>query len=371
MRFVFAISRLATNGPSFSRIRLAQALRKRGHDVTILTFSPKADIEIPDGVHVESVDRPTDRHPRSYFGRLRLAMSLRRWFKKETARRPIDFFSSSLSGTDRIVAGAGIQNAQYWIHIATSQLLSDARSTRQRHRRLRMFRHLYHDQQIIGVSQGVIDDMAALGVTPRTSRRLYNGYDVDVIRTKASEDPSDLPRERFMLYAGRFAGPKRLDVLFDAVSQIQTDVVLALLTESSQDLLELIERHQLKDRVRVLGFRDNPYPHMKAAELLVLSSDREGFPNVLVEALICGTPVISTNCSSGPSEILTAEYSQWLSPTGDAEALATNIRRALSGDYEIAPWLYERFTLDAAVNELESISASAPRPKLGSFSLSI
>ena len=370
MRFVFAISRLATNGPSCSRIRLARAPGERGHDVTILTFLNPPEISLPGDVHVESIDRAASRYPKSALGKLWMAISLRRWFATQTVRRPIDFFSSSLTGTDRIVAKAGIRHAHYWIHIATSQLLNDAGSKRTRDRRLRIFRRLYHGRRVIGVSQGVIDDLAAIDAQLIVARRLYNAYDLDAVRAKARADDPDVPRGRFVLYAGRFAQAKRLDILIEAVRRSQVDAKLVMLTDPSSALSTLIERCEMQEQVIVLGFRDNPYPYMKAADLLILSSDREGFASVLVEALICGTPVVSTDCPSGPGEILTGEYAQWLSPTGNAEALAANIRRALSVDkYDIAPWLYQRFTLEAALDELESIARGSPRPALGRFLL--
>jgi glycosyltransferase involved in cell wall biosynthesis len=69
---------------------------------------------------------------------------------------------------------------------------------------------------------------------------------------------------------------------------------------------------------------------MRAAELLVLSSDREGMPNVLVEALACGTRVVSTDCPSGPREVLRGDLARWLVAVDDAPALAEKMRAALA-----------------------------------------
>lgn len=96
-----------------------------------------------------------------------------------------------------------------------------------------------------------------------------------------------------------------------------------------------IQRLDLKDRVLLPGFQKNPYPWVRHADLFVMSSDSEGLPTVLIEALILGTPVVSTDCPTGPGEILTGELKQFLSPPGDPETLAQNIKRALVSYPEI------------------------------------
>ena len=70
----------------------------------------------------------------------------------------------------------------------------------------------------------------------------------------------------------------------------------------------LCKRLSLEDRVYFLGKIDNPYPYLNTSDSFVLSSDFEGFPNVLIEALACHIPIISTNCPSGPAEILKDDY---------------------------------------------------------------
>jgi len=87
----------------------------------------------------------------------------------------------------------------------------------------------------------------------------------------------------------------------------------------------LIEKYGIEECVQLLGFINNPYPYLKRADAFVLSSKWEGFPNALLEALACGTPVVATDCPSGPAEMLENGKYGPLVPVGAAEAMAEAI----------------------------------------------
>ena len=95
---------------------------------------------------------------------------------------------------------------------------------------------------------------------------------------------------------------------------------LVLLGErgEKEKIQKLAAEEGVADRVLFLGWKSNPYPYIKQAKLLLLTSDEEGMPRAVVEALILHTPVVSTDCPSGPNEVLTGELSSYLVPTGDA-----------------------------------------------------
>jgi glycosyltransferase involved in cell wall biosynthesis len=83
----------------------------------------------------------------------------------------------------------------------------------------------------------------------------------------------------------------------------------------------------LSDRVHLVGHRDNPYPILRQADALVLTSEFEAFALVLVEAMVCGVPVLAVDCPFGPSEVLEGGRHGLLVPPGDPEAFATAMER--------------------------------------------
>ncbi|WP_455218127.1 glycosyltransferase, partial [Kaarinaea lacus] len=113
----------------------------------------------------------------------------------------------------------------------------------------------------------------------------------------------------------------------------------------------LIDDTGMADQVIQPGFQSNPYPWIKNASLVVISSDYEGLSNVLIEALILGTPVVSTAHISGPREVMTGELSQFLSETGDAQGLAENIKKALDHYPDIPEAIVQPFNVETIAQQ--------------------
>jgi glycosyltransferase involved in cell wall biosynthesis len=139
-----------------------------------------------------------------------------------------------------------------------------------------------------------------------------------------------------VLAVGRLEETKDFALLIQAILQVRmsSNVRLLILGEgpARSDLDKLIVRLQLQDCVDLVGFVGNPYSFMKRAALFVSSSRREGFSNVLVEAMACGVPVVSTDCP-GPREILCNGKWGTIVPIGDREALAKAIVIALKSPF--------------------------------------
>jgi glycosyltransferase involved in cell wall biosynthesis len=131
----------------------------------------------------------------------------------------------------------------------------------------------------------------------------------EIERLSWEQCPLAKPRGRKLLVAcGRLSRQKGFDVLLRAASRVARHLAIELwiLGEGRglPDLNALAGELGLAEQVRFLGFRDNPFPFFRQADLFVLASRWEGFGNVIVEALGCGTPVVATDCPFGPAEIL-------------------------------------------------------------------
>jgi len=120
-------------------------------------------------------------------------------------------------------------------------------------------------------------------------------------------------------------------------------------------LTNLIKSLNLEKKVNIIGFTANPYPLIKNTNLLILSSDYEGLPNVLVEALALNTMVVSTDCPYGPSEILTGSLAPFLSPPGNIDLLSKNIKKALSFPLQEKDISLEKFNIKKTIKEYLSL----------------
>lgn len=190
----------------------------------------------------------------------------------------------------------------------------------------------------VGVSTGVAHDMAAL------SAMQNNAFDVihNPVPSRPDPEPDALdkadrlwsgPAGARIVTVGTMKAVKNHRLLLRAFARLdRSDARLMFVGDGTgrDALLSLAKDLGVADRVILAGFHPDPTPFYKTADLFVLSSDYEGFGNVIVEAMACGTPVVSTDCPSGPGEILDGGRYGTLVPVGKVEAMASAIRAALN-----------------------------------------
>jgi glycosyltransferase involved in cell wall biosynthesis len=216
--------------------------------------------------------------------------------------------------------------------------------------------------RIIAVSEGVAKDLADLTRIPSERIQvIYNPVVVPEIFSKA-EEPVVHPwfqsgEPPVILGVGRFYPQKDFSTLiraFTLVRKVQPARLVLLGGSGPEEarLKALIGELDLEAEVAMLGYAENPYAYMAKAGVLVLSSIFEGFGNVLVEAMAVGTPVVSTNCKSGPAEILANGKYGLLTPVGDPQAMADAILTTLAGNTKkVDPGWIKQFTLEACTQK--------------------
>ncbi|MEB3295659.1 MAG: glycosyltransferase [Synechococcales bacterium] len=227
---------------------------------------------------------------------------------------------------------------------------------------------------VVGVSEGVAQDLQTmLGLTD--VKAIYSPI-VDFQSLQTASNPPDHPwfqpgQPPVFLAVGRLDPQKDFVTLIRAFAQVQAKIParLMILGEGSerQSLETLIQSLGLTDAIALPGFASNPFAYMSHAAAFVLSSRWEGLPTVLVEALACGCPVISTDCPSGPEEILEQGRFGPLVPMGDVNALANAMVSVLSQPLpkQLLIERAQRFSIHRAMEDyLDLIGYSAPTLKV-------
>jgi glycosyltransferase involved in cell wall biosynthesis len=215
---------------------------------------------------------------------------------------------------------------------------------------------------IVAVSQGVAKDLATVTALPSARIQvIYNPVVVPEMFTKAKE-PVDHPwfqpgQPPVILGVGRLFPQKDFLTLIRAFATVRNvrPARLVILGSGGPDeakLNALIRDLDLEEEVALLGYVPNPYAYMARSSVFVLSSAWEGFGNVLVEAMAVGTEIVSTDCPSGPAEILAQGKYGTLTPVGDSQAMAEAILKTLSGSPKKveSSWL-DQFTIETCAQK--------------------
>lgn len=195
---------------------------------------------------------------------------------------------------------------------------------------------------VICVSKGVADDVVNnYNIPSEKVKVMYNPAYNDEIHEQANcsaSHPWLNGKYQTVVAMGRLSIAKGFDDLITSFKKVHVENDKARLIifgegELRESLEQLIDKLGLSESVELYGFEINPYKYLSKANLFVSSSVYEGFGNVIVEALALNIPVVSTNCPSGPSEIL--DNGTWgrLVSVGDTEALSTAILESLSNPH--------------------------------------
>lgn len=230
----------------------------------------------------------------------------------------------------------------------------------------------YFSSNIISLSNGVKEDLVkSFKIKNKKIKVIYNPVDLDKIYKLKNEEILDLKKEeneKLIISVGRLAEQKDYFTLLKAFKIVEKNLKskLLILGKGPQEQLLKDKCYELniEEKVVFMGFNDNPYKYMKNSDVFVLSSKWEGFGHVIVEAMATGIPVISTDCKSGPAEIINNNKYGILVPVGDYKKMANEIQNILTNNelaqkyIEKGNYRKEKFNVSSIVKEYEKIFLS-------------
>jgi len=370
-RLAIFIYGLSGGGATRRTITLAQSFVERGHFVDLIVLDPQGPLadQVPAGVELVVLKSAG----------IRLAGALKWRARRNQISAAVPALSRYLRQrrpTVLMSAANHVHMSAAWAHRlarvpvplvlrVSTHLTRSIKGEGHHERPLRLWlaRCLYGwADAIIAVADGIAEDICDHTAIPRD--RIFTIYnptytaDVPVKAAAPLDHPWFAPGQPpVLLGAGRFAAAKDYPTLLKAFARVraQRPVRLIILGKGKRqaDVIALAQQLGVAEDVEFPGYVDNPFPWMARAAVFVLSSAWEGFPGVLVEAMACGCPVVSTDCPSGPIEILDrGAYGRLVTP-GDDEALSLAIQATL--DAPRTPFRLQQrateFSVDRAVDK--------------------
>lgn len=347
MRIALLIPRFAITGVPLAQVRFARALAKRGHEVTLVVGFVDAAYTLP---VVEDIRVVCWRLPkvRSMFWPLVRYLRAEKpdvVFSAEDHLNTLVLIAAVVAGSDARISGS----CRVTPFDTYSNKLFSKRWALKQLTRLVMKRA----DALTCVSKDMVKQYQQVFESP-PHVCVYNIVDDAHSRSRMRE-PVDHPwllqkHCPVLVAAGRLAPWKGFTDLIEAVPLVAAHRSIRLLILGDgplrNQLQDLIDARGLGDSVQLMGYVDNALKYFAHADVFVLSSLVEGMPNVLVEAMMCGCTPVSTDCPTGPRELLQDGKYGYLVPTHDPHAMAGSIIKAL--DNPIAKYL-----LDEAVVPFE------------------
>ncbi|MGO4917644.1 glycosyltransferase [Pseudogemmobacter sp. W21_MBD1_M6] len=372
-KIAIVLGRLGTHGPSFVRLQLAAEMIRRGYEVDFVIGQDPDNLaqNVPEGckVHILGTQRP-----RTFIAKLRD-------YLKDA--QPDGVLASSWPFSAASIIAVKLHNRRLPVVVSEH---ADFRTNIEKSREFTpkdawlikfLSRFIYNRAtRIVGVSQGVIDGLCEVsGVKKRKTttifnplRPLQNGTE-HTPKARIIHGNFGETEEIRLLSVGRLAPQKGYATMIEALSILKDKGRFRLTIVGEGRLRTALEAQiahlGLEENVLLAGESHSVSEYYQNADLFLLSSSSEGFGNVLVEALSFGLPIVSTDCQSGPSEILEGGKYGVLTPVGDATAFAAGIEQALANppNPDLQKSRAAFFSIEAATDQYLAALFSKSKPK--------
>lgn len=352
--FILVIHTIEGGGAERIVLNLARLLKPQNR-VSILTFDDKRELEIDSEAELHVFDVSKYKVIPRQIRYCIIANRLDRFITNNLSDPDEDLFIvANLRPAELYLKHSKLCGA-YLIHNTLYRDRENDWSPSSWKRKVKREERLYERKPCIAVSNGVRQDM--LKVLPRSSvRTIYNPVIPSALLEKSRCAVEKQLPESYIIHVGRLSGQKRHDLLIEAYSKsnIQTPLVLLGKGELECSIVKQIKQLNLEDRIILAGFTKNPYPYIRQAKFMVLSSEFEGLPTVLLESVALGTPAVSFDCPSGPSEILPQKN---LAPHLDVDSLARLISSADQNPTAFHCPLDAQFSDEQVIKQYQEVSS--------------
>jgi len=364
----FFLPSLEPGGTERNVVNLVNNIDKQNYALSLVLGKSEGDF-------VKKIDKDIPIVGLGASGSLDLFFRLIKYFKNEEP----DIFVSAFSRINIICIAARIFSGSRTKIIATEHAVFSFLSVIAKTSGRRFFARFFlpiiakviypRADAIICVSRGIADDLLKITHCYKTVRTIYNpviGASIYELAKESVDHPWFLDQKIPLVIAvGRLVGCKDYPTLLNALSLVikERPAKLAILGRGPEEikLKKLVYDLGLFKSVDFLGFQENPFEYMSKASVFVLSSLQEGFGNVIIEAMACGTPVISTDCPVGPGEIIESGKNGILVPVKDYRALSQAILKMLN-DSSLSKSIVKEgfkrakdFSVEESVKEYEKV----------------
>ena len=247
------------------------------------------------------------------------------------------FMLSSVGNVDFVASIAKLFCPKSKLIIRKANVIFDDQNTRLTRAQLRFEARMCY--KMVALTNAMKKDYLKYGFVEEKIVVINNMVDLNYIQNKAKTPGVDLVKadnDKMLVTNARFVPEKRYDILINSFIKLchrRCDVKLVLIGDGPlfEDVKKMVPE-ELKTRVVFLGFQNNPYSIMARADLFVFTSDYEGFPNVIIEAMACGLPIVSTNSKTGPREIIQQGVQGYVVERRDVDAIVRRIETILNSE---------------------------------------
>jgi len=308
------INSLAGGGAEKVVLTLVKEIGASGIDVQLILVEREQFYTLPPNVKVHYL---TDyENIGGSINKFLSVFSCARLLKKLVETHQIEVVQSHLIRSNYINVLAQVMGSPHKSQIVNHMLVSfDKKRGLLGKGNLRLYKMLYHKaDMIVSISKVMKKDLDEFFALPNTHPHqvIYNPHDIDTINKLAQSTPEEFtfdPNKKYIISVGRLVARKRVDVLIQAFAELRHELPeteLLILGNGSElaSYQSSAETLGVASSVHFMGHIQNPFAYLSRSDVFVLASEDEGLPNIIIESLICGTAVISSDCVSGPREIL-------------------------------------------------------------------